>query len=220
MYAQRAMPVITITGLTGAGREQVGAIVAERLGAEFVDRKLYDEVSRRLDLPSDEVERQHESPSSLLDRVLHALGTASVEFAAPPEATAWNPPYGEVAFDTRKAVLKVTQEVILEAARSANAVIVGRGGPYVLRGVPDAVHVFVHGDVDARARIVQDMHGLSLEEAMRRVKSTDANRTAYVKQVYGEDWMRATHYDLVVDSARFGWEKTADLIVSAANGAG
>lgn len=212
----RAMPVITITGLTGAGREQVGAIVAERLGAELVDRKLYDEVSRRLDLPSDEVERQHESPSSLLDRVLQALGTASVEFAAPPEATAWNPPYGEVAFDTRKAVLKVTEEVIREAARSGNAVIVGRGGPYVLSDVPGVLNVFVHGERDARARMVRDVHGLELDEAMRRVKSTDENRTAYVKQVYGQDWLRATHYDVVLDSCRFGWERAAELIVTAA----
>lgn len=216
MYAQRAMPVITITGLTGAGREQVGAIVAERLGAEFVDRKLYDEVSRRLDLPADEVERQHETPASLLDRVLQALGTASVEFAAPPEATAWNPPYGEVAFDTRKAVLRVTEEVLREAARSGNAVLVGRGGPYVLRDVAGVLHVFVHGDITQRVRMVADVHGLTLDEATRRVKSTDANRTAYVKQVYGTDWTKATIYDLVIDTCRFGWEKSAELIVSAA----
>jgi cytidylate kinase len=211
-----AMPVITITGLTGAGREPIGAIVAERLDAELVDRKLYDEVSRRLDLPSDEVERQEECPSSLLDRVLQALGTASVEFAAPPEATAWNPPYGEVAFDTRKAVLQVTQEVIREAARSGNAVIVGRGGPYVLNDVPGIMHVFVHGDQAERARMVQRVHGLDEAEAMSRVKSTDANRTAYVKQVYNHDWLRATHYHLVLNSCHFGWERTADMVVRAA----
>jgi cytidylate kinase len=211
------MPVITITGLTGAGREQIGGMVAERLGAELVDRKIYDEVSRRLDLPSEEVERQQEAPSSLLDRVLQALGTASVEFAAPPEATAWNPPYGEVAFDTRKAVLRVTQEVIREAARSGNAVIVGRGGPYLLGTDYRALHVFVHGDKDTRMRMVADTHHLSDADATQRVKSTDANRTAYVKQVYNQDWMRATHYHLVLDSSRFGWERTASLIVEAAN---
>lgn len=216
MYALPAMPVITITGLTGAGRERIGGMVAEQLGAELVDRKIYDEVSRRLDLPSEEVERQQEAPSSLIDRVLQALGTASVEFAAPPEATAWNPPYGEVAFDTRKAVLKVTQEVIREAARSGNAVIVGRGGPYLLRDHPNTLHVFVHGDIEARARKVAETHHIGDAEAMQRVKSTDANRTAYVKQVYNHDWMRATHYHLVLDSARFGWERTATLIVEAA----
>jgi CMP/dCMP kinase len=216
MYAHPAMPVITITGLTGAGREQISGMVAERLGAELVDRKIYDEVSRRLDLPSDEVERQVEAPSSLIDRVLQALGTASVEFAAPPEATAWNPPYGEVAFDTRKAVLKVTQEVIREAARSGNAVIVGRGGPYVLADDHRALHVFVHGDVEVRARLMRDTLGLSEEEAVRRVKSTDANRTAYVKQVYNHDWLRVTHYDLVLDTSRFGFERAAELIVEAA----
>src|SRR3981081_4004476 len=96
------MPVITIGRQYGAGGETVGAMVARRLGAELVDRKIFEEVATRLELPHDEVEKLEEAAGSFLNRVLQALGSASLEFAAPPEAAAWTPPYRDPAFDTTK----------------------------------------------------------------------------------------------------------------------
>lgn len=210
------MPVITITGLYGSGRETIGQMVAEELAAELADRKIFEEVSRRLDLPPDEVEKQEEAPASLLDRVLQALGTTSIEFAAPPEASAWTPPYDDLAFDTRKAVLRVTQEVINEAARTGNAVIVGRGGAYLLRDRLDALHVFLRGSDRDRMASVRQTHEMTPEEARRQMKKMDANRGAYIQQVYNRTWSDPAHYHLVLDSGRLGWRKAADLIVLAA----
>lgn len=210
------MPVITIARQYGAGGETIGALVARRLGAELVDRKFFDEVAQRLELPHDEVEKHEEAPDSFLNRVLQALGTASVEFAAPPEAAAWTPPYSDPAFDTRKAVLHVTQEVIQEAARTGNAVIVGRGAGYVLRDRPGAVHVFVRAPEQARVDHVRELYGMDEQEARRRLKRVDANRSAYIRQVYNHDWLHPAHYDLVLDSARLGYERAADAIVAIA----
>lgn len=210
------MPVITIARQYGAGGETIGSMVAERLGLELVDHKFFEEVTQRLELPPDEVEKHEEAPGSFLNRVLHALGTASVEFAAPPEAAAWTPPYSDPALDTRRAVLQVTQEVIQEAARGGNAVIVGRGAAYVLRHHPDAFHVFVHGSVQARIAHSRQLYGYGEEEARRRVKQTDVNRAAYVRQVYGHDWLHPSHYHIVLDSGRLGFERAADAIVAVA----
>ena len=139
------MPVVTIGRMFGSGGETIAAMVAQRLGADLLDRKIFDEVARRLDMPEDEVEKLEEVPGSLLNRILQALGSASIEFAAPPEGSVWTPPYAEPTVDTTKAVLQITQEVIREAHRSGNAVIVGRGAAYVLRGEPDVLHVFAMG---------------------------------------------------------------------------
>ena len=87
------MPVITIGRMFGSGGETIAAMVAQRLGADLIDRKIFDEVARRLDMSEDEVEKLEEVPGSLLDRVLQALGSASIEFAAPPEGSVWTPPY-------------------------------------------------------------------------------------------------------------------------------
>ncbi len=209
------MPVVTIGRMYGAGGETVGGMVAERLGAELVDREIFVEVARRLELPPDEVERHEEVGGGFLNRVLRALGAASIDLAAPDEATAWTPPYSDPLLDTRAAVLAVTQEVIREAARTGNAVIVGRGAAYILRDDPGALHVFLRGSESARVAVLRRASGLSEEEARRRIKQMDANRRAYVRQVYDHDWAHPSHYDMVLDSVRLGYERTAAAIVSA-----
>ena len=209
------MPVITIGRMYGAGGETVGGLVAERLGAELVDSKIFEEVAQRLELPPDEVEKHEEVPGSFMNRVLQALGTASIEFAAPPEATAWTPPYTDLTPDTRKAVLQITQEVIREAARTGNAVIVGRGAAYILRDEPRALHVFLRGSERDRIAALRQSFGFSEEEARSRIKRVDANRRAYVRQVYNHDWLDASHYHLVLDTGWLGYERSAAAIVAA-----
>ncbi len=208
------MPVITIGRMYGSGGETVGGIVAQRLGAELVDRKIFVEVARRLELPPDEVERLEEVPGTFLNRVLQALGTASIEFAAPPEATAWAPPYSDPTLDTRRAVLQITQELMREAARTDNAVIVGRGAGFLLGDHPRALHVFLRGSERDRVAALRQSFGFGEEEARRRVKQVDANRRAYIRQVYNHDWLDAAHYHLVVDTGRVGYERAASAILA------
>ena len=209
------MPVVTIGRMYGAGGETVGRMVAERLGAELVDRKIFEEVARRLELPADEVEQLEEVPGTFLNRVLQALGTASIEFAAPPEATAWTPPYSDPTFDTRRAVLQITQEVIREAARTGNAVVVGRGAAYILHDHRAAHHVFLRGSEAGRAAAMREGLGIGEEEARHRLKRMDANRRAYIRQVYNHDWLDPNHYDLVLDTVRLGYDRAAAAIVAA-----
>jgi cytidylate kinase len=210
------VPVITIGRMYGAGGEAVGRLVAARIAAELVDDKFFVEVARRLELPPDEVERLEEVPGSFLNRVLQAMGTGSIEFAAPPECAAWTPPYNDPTYDTRKAVLLITQELIREAARSGNAVIVGRGAAYLLGDHPRALHVFLRGSERDRVGALCQVFGFGEEEARRRMKHTDANRRAYVRQVYNHDWLDPAHYHLVLDTGRLGYERSAAAIVALA----
>jgi cytidylate kinase len=209
------VPVITIARQYGAGGEAVGQILAARLGAEYVDKQIVAEVARRLEMADDEIEEHDEAPGSLLSRLLASLGAASIEFTAPPETVAWKPPYQDPAFDPRRAVLMITQEVVREAARSGNAVIVGRGGAYILRDEPDTWHVFLRAQDDFRVRTARATFGMDEDEARRRIKQTDANRAAYVRQLYGHDWLHPSHYDLVLDTGRLGFERTAEAVLAA-----
>ncbi len=211
------MPVITIGRQFGAGGKTVGEMVARELHVDLLESRIIDEVAHRLQLPREEVEAEDEQRGSLLSRLLVALGSASSEPLIPPEVTAWSPPNADPAFDTRKAVLQITQHVIQEAARAGNVVIVGRGGAYILRDFPGALHVFLRADTDARVKTVMERYKItSDDEARRRIKLTDENWTAYIKQVYGHDRNLANHYDMVLDTGRLGYETTVKLIVTAA----
>lgn len=210
------MPVITIGRQFGAGGKTVGEMLARELHLDMLESQIIDEVAHRLQLPKEEVEAEDEHPGSLLARLLVALGSASTEPLIPPEAAAWNPPNADATFDTRKAVLQITQHVILEAAREGNVVIVGRGGAYILRDFPGALHVFLRASAEARVKTVMARLNLTSEdEARRRIKVTDENWTAYIKQVYGHDRNLPAHYDMVLDTGRLGSEATVDAILGA-----
>ena len=49
-------------------------------------------------------------------------------------------------------LVEITRAVIEEAADRGNAVILGRGGAFILAHRPDALHVQLHASLDARVR--------------------------------------------------------------------
>jgi cytidylate kinase len=210
------MPVITIGRQFGAGGTTVGEMLSRRLKIDLLESRIIDEVAHRLQLPKEEVEAEDEQPGSLLARLLVALGSASTEPMLPPEQPAWNPPNSDPTFDTRKAVLQITQHVIEEAARAGNVVIVGRGGAYILSKFPGVLHVFLRASTAARVKTVMERLKLTSEdEAKKRIKSADENWTAYIKQVYGHDRNLPGHYDMVLDTGTLGYDTTVEVIVTA-----
>jgi cytidylate kinase len=212
------MPVVTIGRQIGAGGSSVGHLVANRLKADFLDSALIDEVAHRLQLPKEEVEAEDEQPGSLLSRLLLALGAANAEPIIPPETSAWNPPNSDPVFDTRRAVLEITQNVIQEAAKGGNVVIVGRGGAYLLADQPGALHVFLRASAEKRTKTIMEREKRSEEEAKKRLKQADENWTAYIKQVYGHDRNHPAHYDIVLDTGRLGYDATVEAILAALKG--
>src|SRR5665213_2246430 len=213
------MPVITIGRQFGAGATVVAEMLARELHADLLESRIIDEVAHRLQLPKEEVEAEDEQPGSLLHRLLRALGSASGEPMIQPEATAWNPPNVDPVldpvFDARRAVLAITQQVIKEAARAGNVVIVGRGGAYILSDFKGALHVYLRAAEASRVQAVMARRSISEEQARRLLKQTDENWSAYIKQVYGHDRNLPSHYDLVLDTGRLGYEATVEAIIAA-----
>lgn len=212
------MPVITIGRQFGAGGKTVGEMLARRLKIDLLDSQLIDRVAQRLQLPKEEVEAEDEQPGSLLNRLIMALGSASGEPMIPPETTTWDPPNVDPVFDTRRAVLEITQHVITEAARGGNVVIVGRGSAYILRDLPGALHVYLRAPEAIRVKVIMERRKLPEEEARRLLKQTDENWNAYIKQVYGHDRNLPSHYDMVLDTGRLGYDATVEAILAALHG--
>jgi cytidylate kinase len=207
------MPVITIAREFGAGGETVGHMLAERLDLEYLDGKIVDEVARRLKVPTDVVETYDERTGGLLDRLLRQLAT--VDFSTPQDVAAWTPPHGELAWDPRKSVLAMTQEIIRRQAATGDGIIVGRGAAYVLLDQPEVLRVFLRAPFEFRVKAIMDSRKLDEASARKFLKERDANSTAYIRQVYGHDWQHPSHYDLVIDTARLGHMRAVEIILAA-----
>ena len=207
------MAVICIGREFGAGGETVGHMLAERLNLEYLDSKIVDEVARRLKVDPDVVESYDEKSGGLLDRLLRQLAT--VDFSTPQDVAAWTPPHGELAWDPRKSVLAMTQEIIRRQAATGGGVIVGRGAAYVLIDQPSVMRFFLRAPFEFRVKAIMASRDIDNEAARKYLKERDANSSAYIRQIYGHDWEHPSHYDLVIDTARIGHERAVEVILAA-----
>jgi CMP/dCMP kinase len=213
------MPVITISRQFGAAGVPIGKQLADRFGAELLDRAIVAQVAVRSGIPENELESYDERMPSFLQPVTAALASGS------PEPQLTPVPYADQlpATSMQERLVAITRLVIEEAAQHGNAVIIGRGGAWILGKRPDVLHVQLHASMDARVRyllsrveeIPQDAR--PEERALRDLcKSVDAARGEYIKRMFGADWLDARGYDIAIDTGRLGVERSVDLIESAA----
>jgi cytidylate kinase len=202
------MPIVTISRQFGAGGSSVAGIVAAELGAEVVDKKLIEEVAKRLSLRPSDVEAEEERPRSLLERLVRSF--SSLE---PGLGAGWTPPYPDPLFDPRKEIIHLTEQIIGEVADTANVVIVGRGAGFVLHERPGVFRVFLRAPDSVRIKTLMARHELTESDARRKMHETDSNRAAYIKQLYGRDWCDPDEYDLVVNTGRVSYATAARMIL-------
>jgi cytidylate kinase len=206
------MPIITISREYGAGGFAVGRRVAELAGIDFLDSALIEEVARRLRIPSETVERWGERREGLILRLLKALEAAHPEYA--PVS-----PVSREALDDLpdpERIWSTVQEVMREVARSRSAVIVGRGGAFVLARWPGACHVRLVSPRDARIRRVAERLNLAYAEAARSVDAADRERSAFLRHRFGPDAEDVHHYTLVLNTEALSLEQAARIILQAA----
>ena len=213
------MPVITISRQFGAAGLAVGRGLAERLGAELLDSAIIAQVAVRSGIPEADIESYDERLPSFWQRVTTALAASS------PEPMMVDLPYVEQlpAATMQERLAAITRAVIEEAAQRGNAVIIGRGGAWIVGRRPDVLNVQLHASPEARIRYllsrVEEVPADARpeEKSLRELcHSIDAARGEYLKRLFNVDWLDARNYDLAVDTGRLGVDNATDLIARAA----
>ncbi len=214
------MSVITISRQFGAAGVPIGKALAERLGAEFLDRAIVAQAAIRSGIAESQLETYDERLPSIWQRLASALASGSPEIAMPSLADD-EPP----AMSIHDRLVRITRAVVEEAAVRGNAVIVGRGSAFILARRPGVLNVQLHASVDDRVRFlltrVEDLPPdvRPDERSLRELcASIDAARAEYVRRIFNANWMDGRNYDLVLDTGRLGVARATDLIEAAAKG--
>jgi cytidylate kinase len=107
----------------------------------------------------------------------------------------------------------MTERVIAEAASEGRVVLVGRGAQAVLAARANAIHVYVVGSKPFRRSVAVERLGVDPAGVEKTLDATDQQRDQYVKSHYGRDRQDLTHYDLVLNAERLGFDGAAEVIV-------
>ncbi|MBV9281071.1 MAG: cytidylate kinase-like family protein [Chloroflexi bacterium] len=203
------MPVITVSRQYGSLGDEIGKEVASRLGLRFVDYEVINEVASRLGVPLSSVSEREEREGSIVSELVQTMRRLYPATLL-PQPTEDKPELDEAS------QLQMIREVIWEVARTNDALIVGRGGAFILPRHPTTLHVLVTAPAEIRVERVMAAEGLDHDRAEHRIKHVDEARGRYIRHFYRTNWLEVGHYDLVVNTGHFSHNEAVTLICAAA----
>ena len=193
-----------ISHATGAGGEEVGRLVAERLGFHYIDDEIVASAAAKAGIPPGEV-ADEERRKSFVSRFLEAWSQGGGETWALTGSGSLSAA-DELSRDDVRALIRETVE---QTAARGNVVIVAHASSHIVEPGHEALRVLVTASPDTRAE------RLGGADAARAVKEADAARRDYLKRFYGVDDESPTHYDLVVNTDALSIEQAARLVAEA-----
>jgi cytidylate kinase len=103
--------------------------------------------------------------------------------------------------------------VIRGLAQEGNVLIVGRGGQMLLQRHPWALHVQIVAPFARRVSRIMDRENLDKRAAQHRIRASDRARFDYVRRYHDANWLDASLYHLVINTARLPVAVASALII-------
>jgi hypothetical protein len=179
------MAVLTLSRDMGSGGREIGLLVANSLGYGFWDK----------------------------ERILARVKEAGHKWDKWSEGMDEHTPRVWEKYDwTYRGFVALVQAAMIREAVSDKAVIMGRGGNFLLRGVPFALCVKVVARLEERIARVSRQEGIDAHSAERLIETTDRERAGFLLAVYGRDGKDPADYDLHLDSTAEPFERLAAQI--------
>lgn len=196
--------IITISRQFGSGGRTIGKEVAKRLGYAYYDKELIEKVAEKTGFDPKYIEENGEyAPGkSIFSLASSFIGSARVMG-------------GMSAYDYLWVMQRNT---ILEIVEEGPCVIVGRCADYILRDRKDALHVFIHASMEARAIRIVQRYGESDKKPEERLKEKDSKRAVNYKHFTGRVWGDCRNYDICLNSDTVGIERSIQMIIDLAQG--
>ena len=192
--------IITISREYGSEGQTIGRKVAQRLGIAYHEDDLMELEAEVSGLPLEYVQNHEKRMTGAFTYDL-----LSTNYAYSPEEL----PPQERLFAASTKVLRTI------AAKDESCVIMGRCSDYILYKDPNSFRIFIHAPDGYRYKRVAENKHIPVEKAMAEVRRTDLGRARYYQQFANREWGNTKYYNLAVDTAVYGVDKSVDLICEA-----
>lgn len=196
--------IITIGREYGSGGRQIGQAVAEQLGISFYDKKIITLAAEKSGLSDEFIANNEQRVKSGLMQNLVASAAYSGGF------------FSSQYLPLSESIFISQAQVIRDIAAKESAVIVGRCADYILAGRKNTINVFIHAPVEARVRRIMELYNLDEAAALKTIATSDKERGNHYFRYTDQKWGKAQNYDVCINSALMGIDKTVETLVSLA----
>jgi cytidylate kinase len=151
-----------------------------------------------------------------LPEVIREFGEVDPEA---PEVTETSPSWWERLSAERRRLAILVRYAVYRVARDEDAVIIGLGSSFLLRGLSHVLRVLFVAPPDVRIeRIVAAMRAgpgpVDRTGGAELVRHSDHERAGYTSYLHHADWLDVHAYDLVLNTANLDVEQAVDLLAS------
>jgi len=192
--SHRPLPCITISRDPGSGGAEVARHLAKDLEMDLIGVKIIQQIAERADVSEKVIESLDEKGVRLRDSWIDSLfRTRHI----------WPDEY-----------LGHLSKVVGTIGRQGNAIIMGRGGQFILPP-EETFRVRLVAPREIRIRNVMRGSHTDFETSERYVYKTEADRNAFHCKYFNADWKNPIHYDLIVNTSYMGIEGAVAAVNAA-----
>ena len=192
------MPVITISRQFGAGGRTLGRMIAKELGYRFLDDVIIQEISKTAKVTTNTVKSIERIAGGKLLRLFSGLINRNYIDRLIGS---------DKGYLDEEIYLEVLKKVMKELAEQDNAVLMGRGGQYILADLENACHLLLVSAMENRIKFMQRYYRLSAEKAEAAVRIGEKRRTNLYSRMGREDYNMPHHYHLVLNMSKLSLQQ-------------
>ena len=205
------MPVITISRQYGSGGRTLGKRIAAKLGYYYADEDIIERTAAELNRSADPDKIIKDGSGDKLQNYISKLKPFQRSLMERPLTDK------EGYIDGYKYV-ELLYSIIGRIAAEGDAVIIGRGGQFILENSDDAYHLFLIADEKYRVKRLEYNYNLSNKEAVKIVKRMEKRRANLYSYFGRKDYDDLTIYHLVLNMSMLSMDKAEELVCELING--
>jgi hypothetical protein len=187
---------VTISRDLGSLGDEIARLLAMRLGWHVFDKEIVNHISANSHVRETLVEQ-------LDERVRTRIQDNMLRLFSIPEST----PFG--CEEYHEALVKT----LIYLAALGNAILVGRGANFALRGERGGLHIRLTASPQIRIQRLSERWGLSQDQAAKRMHEKDIERSAFIRHHFDQDLEDVRSFDLVFNTDRLSPEQVAGAIL-------
>jgi cytidylate kinase len=181
------MAILTIARKYGSGGREIGQAIAEQLKYDYIDRRrILDDMKAEGKQWEERAKHFDENYPNLWERYDWSF----------------------------RGFVALNQSYFLDYALKDKVVIMGRGGNFLLKGIPFVLRVRVIAPIERRIEKVMEKEGVNTENARWLIEKADHEMARAIYLIYGREWENPEEYERVFDT---GIQSNDEIITAIKN---